>query len=165
MSFEPGNSFSSQLSSSGAIEFSPERRHSFDLSDEAYGDNNPNSNHAADGTDEDIDEDEDDDDLIPSIIRDLESGINVTRQDSFTPNPGSPEAANMNLNMLSAVVHVGGDTLRTFAIFGAALFSSTTNFPSALCDAWAAVIVTVTVVFLVIPLIKEIWKGAFRESS
>lgn len=63
----------------------------------------------------------------------------------------------MNLNMASALTHVGGDTLRTTAVFVAAVVSSTTNVNSALCDAWAAIVVTVSIVFLVIPLVREIY--------
>lgn len=63
----------------------------------------------------------------------------------------------MNLNMASALTHVGGDTLRTTAVFVAAVVSSTTNISSALCDAWAAIVVTVTIIFLVIPLVREIY--------
>jgi Co/Zn/Cd efflux system component len=63
----------------------------------------------------------------------------------------------MNLNMASALTHVGGDTLRTTAVFVAAVVSSTTNVNSALCDAWAAIVVTATIIFLVIPLVREIY--------
>lgn len=68
----------------------------------------------------------------------------------------------MNLNMMSAFTHVSGDTLRTLAIFLSALVATLTNFSGALCDAWAAVIVTVTIFGIVIPLIKEIFL-AFRK--
>lgn len=45
-----------------------------------------------------------------------------------------------NLNMLSAFTHVGGDTMRTFAVFLAAVIATTTDVSGAECDAWAAVV-------------------------
>lgn len=63
----------------------------------------------------------------------------------------------MNLNMMSAFTHVSGDTLRTLTIFFSALITSLTDLSGALCDAWAAVIVTVTIFCIVIPLIREIY--------
>ena len=63
----------------------------------------------------------------------------------------------MNLNMMSAFTHVSGDTLRTLAIFISALVVTLTDYSGALCDAWGAVIVTVTIFGIIIPLIKEIF--------
>jgi Co/Zn/Cd efflux system component len=63
----------------------------------------------------------------------------------------------MNLNMMSAFTHVTGDTLRTLAIAFSALTASLSEYSGALCDAWAAVIVTVTIFGIVFPLIREIW--------
>mmetsp|Transcript_19861 Transcript_19861/g.28552 ORF Transcript_19861/g.28552 Transcript_19861/m.28552 type:complete len:308 (+) Transcript_19861:60-983(+) len=65
-----------------------------------------------------------------------------------------------NLNMASALTHVGGDTLRTGAVFIAAAVASATNVKGAVCDAWAAIVVTITIVFLVVPLTSEIWTHA-----
>ena len=75
-----------------------------------------------------------------------------------------------NMNMMSALFHIGGDTLRTFAILGAALYASFTDGPSnEICDAWAAILVSVTVLFLVTPLLLEIFGGiakfAFSDSN
>jgi Co/Zn/Cd efflux system component len=61
-----------------------------------------------------------------------------------------------NLNMISAFTHVGGDTLRTFSIFIAAIVTSTTSIPGYLCDAWAAAIVTATIVIMLVPISREI---------
>lgn len=69
-----------------------------------------------------------------------------------------------NLNMISAFTHVGGDTMRTFSIFFAALIASAGGGPAYLCDAWAAAVVTLTIIIMVIPLIKEIW-GAYGKIS
>lgn len=67
-----------------------------------------------------------------------------------------------NLNMLSALTHVGGDTLRTLSVFIAALITTAFNQDSALCDAWAAIVVSISIVICVIPLCKEIYKAAFN---
>jgi len=68
-----------------------------------------------------------------------------------------------NLNMISAFTHVGGDTLRTASIFIAAIVATVTDTPDYLCDAWAAAIVTITIVVMVIPLIHEICQAYFRN--
>lgn len=65
-----------------------------------------------------------------------------------------------NLNMLSALTHVGSDTMRTLSVFIAAMIASAGHQNSAKCDAWAAVVVTITIVIAVIPLCKEIYKAA-----
>ena len=39
----------------------------------------------------------------------------------------------------------------------AAIVSSVTGFNADICDAWAAIIVTVTIIAIVIPLIREIY--------
>lgn len=70
-----------------------------------------------------------------------------------------------NLNMISAFTHVGGDSLRTVSIFVAAIVANVKLGAPYLCDAWAAVIVTVTIVLMVIPLINEIFKAYSRITS
>jgi Co/Zn/Cd efflux system component len=67
-----------------------------------------------------------------------------------------------NLNMISAFTHIGGDTLRTFSVFIAAAIATATNVPGYLCDAWAAVFVTVTIVITIMPLLREIVKAYGR---
>lgn len=69
------------------------------------------------------------------------------------------EEERLNLNMTSAFTHVGGDTLRTISVFIAAFVATVTGIRGSVCDAWAAVIVSVTIVAIVIPLIKEIYKA------
>jgi Co/Zn/Cd efflux system component len=76
-----------------------------------------------------------------------------------------PAAEHRNLNMISAFTHVGGDTLRTISVFIAALIATVTNIPGYLCDAWAAVLVTVTIVIMVIPLCIEIYYAYHRISA
>ena len=75
-----------------------------------------------------------------------------------SPVSGGGESQHgMNLNMASALTHISGDTLRTAAVFIAAVVSSTTSVSSAVCDAWAAIVVTVTIIFLIVPLSSEIY--------
>ncbi len=76
------------------------------------------------------------------------------------PHSVSTIAGGKNLNMISAFTHVGGDTLRTISVFIAAAVATFTGYPGYLCDAWAAVVVSVTIVLMVIPLFIEI-HGAF----
>ena len=76
-----------------------------------------------------------------------------------------PSSVTRNLNMLSAFLHVGGDTLRTIAIFSAALVSTITGANPDLCDAWAALAVSVTIVGLAVPMTWEIFKHAASFAS
>jgi Co/Zn/Cd efflux system component len=69
-----------------------------------------------------------------------------------------------NLNMISALTHVGSDTLRTTSVFVAAVVSFACHQDPSLCDAWAAIAVSLTIVFAVVPLITEI-KRHFIENS
>lgn len=64
--------------------------------------------------------------------------------------------------MASAFTHVGADTLRTLAVFVAALVSVLSSASGSACDAVAAMVVTVTIVAAVIPLMKEIYLAYFR---
>ena len=65
-----------------------------------------------------------------------------------------------NLNMLSAFTHVGGDTVRTISVIGAAATSTILNIDADVCDAWAAVVVAVTIVLLTLPLIYDIFEAS-----
>ena len=75
---------------------------------------------------------------------------------------GTIKVSTANLNMISAFSHVGGDTLRTASIFVAAMVSTITGAAGYLVDAWAAAIVCASIVFMVGPLVLEIWR-AFRR--
>jgi Co/Zn/Cd efflux system component len=70
-----------------------------------------------------------------------------------------------NLNMLSAFTHIGGDTLRTISVFLAALISTLFGINSDICDAWAAILVSVTIVLIMIPLIQDIVGEISRACS
>ena len=63
-----------------------------------------------------------------------------------------------NLNMISAFFHIGGDTLRTIAIFAAALVATITQSNPDYCDAWAAIVVSITIFFLAVPMMVTIFK-------
>ena len=63
--------------------------------------------------------------------------------------------------MASAFTHVGADTLRTLAVFVAALVSVLSSASGSACDAVAAMVVTVTIVAAVIPLMKEIYAAYY----
>jgi Co/Zn/Cd efflux system component len=78
-----------------------------------------------------------------------------------TTEPDGEHSA--NLNMLSAFTHVGGDSLRTAAVFIAALITTFGGVDSTLTDAYAAIIVSITIVLAVIPLCLEIFKAAKRH--
>jgi Co/Zn/Cd efflux system component len=84
------------------------------------------------------------------------------RSIDMTKRPIIPKAILPNLNMLSALTHVGGDSLRTLSIFLAAVISTAGNQSAALCDAWASVVVSITIVICVIPLCREIYRAAFN---
>lgn len=52
---------------------------------------------------------------------------------------------NLNVNMASAFTHVGADTLRTAAVFIAALVSTISGASGSACDAWAAIVVSISI--------------------
>ena len=70
-----------------------------------------------------------------------------------------------NLNMISALTHVGSDTLRTIAVFVAAIVSTAGNVIASICDAWAAVVITITICFAVMPLLTEIYNAHHRINN
>lgn len=67
-----------------------------------------------------------------------------------------------NLNMLSAFTHILGDTFRTLSTFLAAMVSSISGIDGDICDAWAAIVVTVTIILLSIMLLNEIKDAALE---
>ncbi len=58
-----------------------------------------------------------------------------------------------------------GDTLRTLAALAAAIVATVTDESGTLCDAWACIVVTITIVFLVIPLLSAIYNAYNKERS
>ena len=61
------------------------------------------------------------------------------------------------MNMMSAFAHVVGDTLRTVAVFAAALVSSLTGYDADVCDAVSAIFAAITILFLCVPLTREVY--------
>lgn len=64
--------------------------------------------------------------------------------------------AQTNVNMISAFTHVSGDTLRTISTIVAAGISTYFDIDPSICDAWAAIIVSATIVFSAVPLVYSI---------
>jgi Co/Zn/Cd efflux system component len=95
------------------------------------------------------------DKLLPSDDSDQQANQNGEQ------NEDAPKQT--NINMVSAFVHMFGDTMRTLAALGAALVSSIGNIEGADCDAVACIVVTVTIIAMVIPLIHEIRKAYNKE--
>ena len=65
-----------------------------------------------------------------------------------------------NLNMLSALSHVGADALRTISMLLGAT-ACTLGMNCRLADSWAAIACSVTIIFIIIPQAREI-NRAFR---
>jgi Co/Zn/Cd efflux system component len=92
-----------------------------------------------------------------TTTRILDSSVDAPQ---FSKSEADAGKKSVNLNMASALTHVSGDTLRTASVFVAAVVATLSSFSGALCDAWAAIVVTVTILFIVIPLISEIYQHA-----
>ena len=80
------------------------------------------------------------------------------------PRSFSQDNGHIDINMASALTHVGGDSMRTLAVFVSAVITSC-GVNGTLCDAWATVAVTVSIVAMVIPLMKEINLAFWKRSS
>jgi len=89
-----------------------------------------------------------------------QASLVTTRAVSPPDTPPPWEDGGQNLNMLSAFTHIGGDTLRTFAVLVAAILSSILRIDPSIPDAWAAVVVSVTIVVAVAPLCSSIYQSA-----
>lgn len=92
----------------------------------------------------------------------LSEALILKNKRSFILENEEDKKQKTNLNMISALTHVGGDTMRTLSVFFAAVIS-TAGQPSSLCDAWAAIVVSFTICIAVIPLVKEIYKAATEK--
>ena len=73
------------------------------------------------------------------------------------------EVRKANLNMISAFTHLTGDSMRTSSVIVAALISTIAKIPSDICDAYAAIVVTITITFIVVPLMREIYKATLKS--
>lgn len=70
-----------------------------------------------------------------------------------------------NLNMLSTLTHVSGDLMRTISVLAAATLSSLFNLNTSLCDAWASIVVSITIVMIVCPLFRELINASFERGN
>jgi len=108
------------------------------------------------------------DDVNSNNIDD-EAGLKANDMSTKSHNTSTKSTKSVkNLNMISAFTHVGGDTLRTIAVFIAAVVADTTSVAGSVCDAWAAVIVSITIFGCVVPLSYEIyqkWKDFYAEDE
>jgi Co/Zn/Cd efflux system component len=68
----------------------------------------------------------------------------------------SSSSTKKNLNMMSAFTHVSGDTVRTLSVLTAATVSLVTGIDGDICDAWAAIVVGLTIVAMTAPLVLDI---------
>jgi len=100
---------------------------------------------------------------------DDEAGLKASEMSTKSYNTSMKSTKSVkNLNMISAFTHVGGDTMRTIAVFIAAVVADTTSVAGSVCDAWAAVIVSITIFGCVVPLSYEIyqkWKDFYAEDE
>jgi Co/Zn/Cd efflux system component len=65
-----------------------------------------------------------------------------------------------NLNMVSAFTHILGDTLRTLSMLVAAVVASVTGIDGDICDAWAALVVSLTIIVLCVSLVIDVTAAA-----
>jgi Co/Zn/Cd efflux system component len=70
-----------------------------------------------------------------------------------------PIGKTTNLNMMSAFTHLSGDSLRTASVLVGAMVSTFAGIPSQICDAWAALAVTISIIFIIVPVAYEIVKA------
>lgn len=87
-------------------------------------------------------------------------GVSSSSSSSSSRNYFVPAATKKNLNMMSAWTHVGGDTIRTISVLAAATVSMLSGIDGDICDAWAAIIVSLTILVMTVPLIADIYTVA-----
>ena len=73
-----------------------------------------------------------------------------------------PIGKTTNLNMMSAFTHLSGDSLRTASVLVGAMVSTFAGIPSQICDAWAALAVTISIIFIIVPVAYEIVKACIK---
>lgn len=93
------------------------------------------------------------------------SAVSLERQSVESYNSKTDVSYIPNLNMISALTHVGSDTLRTTSVFIAAIISEVGGFKASICDAWAAVVVSFTILIAIIPLVKELCHAYHRVAE
>ncbi len=95
----------------------------------------------------------------PSEIHDSKS-LAVLGKMFFGNATSNITTSKANLNMISAFTHILGDTLRTIAMFVAALVSTLSGVDGDICDASAAIVVAVSILAICGPIIIDIKNAA-----
>lgn len=67
-----------------------------------------------------------------------------------------------NFNMISAFTHVSADLIRTISVFIAAIVSRVTGISVITCDAYAALIVIMSIVAIIVPLVRDMVSNTLR---
>jgi Co/Zn/Cd efflux system component len=83
------------------------------------------------------------------------------RQGTATSRNRPIEGRTVDINLASALTHVGGDSMRTLAVFISAVIASCGE-DADLTDAWATTVVTFSIVCMVLPLSQEIYKSSMK---
>eukprot|EP01039_Chlorochromonas_danica_P010645 gene10645-11802_t len=92
--------------------------------------------------------------------------MNPYRESPFCNNsagivpPQPPPQTLPNLNMLSAFAHVGSDALRTTGVFVAAIVAMSLKHDQVECDAWAALVVALSILAGVTPLVVTLQRSS-----
>jgi Co/Zn/Cd efflux system component len=92
------------------------------------------------------------------------SNTSSTSDGDIASKGSDNESVETNVNMMSAFTHISGDTLRTLATLIAAGISYHFHYDPGLCDAWAAIIVSATIIFSAAPLVYSISQTIFAIS-
>lgn len=90
-----------------------------------------------------------------------ETTVDTTSQSNRKHESNDLASLKLNINMASALTHVGGDSFRTLAVFLAACTSSITTWNPDVIDAWAALLVSISIIILVSPLIVAVTRELF----
>lgn len=81
---------------------------------------------------------------------------NKTTTDQSTTSETLPKRKIMN--MMCALTFVAGDSIRTISIFVAATVSVAGNINADICDAWAAILVSITILIMIVNILYEMYK-------
>lgn len=106
--------------------------------------------------------------ISSNVVEEDEENVPVSPTPLLAGHPSSSRPKRKcipNLNMMSALTHVSSDSLRTTSVFVAAAISSSTGLSSTRCDAWASIIVTMTILLCILPLCREIYHSYHSLSS
>ena len=103
------------------------------------------------------------DSIRPLVVHEAGNEETGSQQDSISNNDVTSK--NKNLNMVSALTHVVGDTLRTFSVLFAAIISDVVGIRGDICDAWAAIIVSATILVLIINMSMELYSKYLSLST